>query len=241
VPEEPVIAPEPPAVDLVKEEVSGSLVTLGPASTSGRRPSVVVALPARPGLYRLVVTLHDAAGVAYDAATQELFPALVVQVTGPLWASYGTPDQVAVGPGGQLDLRVAVANSGSLAWGSRPTESLVDPAPMLAATPPLLVARWVGLDGGAADGSDGAPAGVVPAYVEPGTAATLEMVLTAPAAEGRYLLLLDVLLPDGRSLAAAGAPPGLVRVTVGDGAAGDAPAAEPAGASSPAPSSPPSS
>jgi hypothetical protein len=212
--EAPVMAPEPPEVDLVKEEVIGSLVTISPAAASTRKPSVKVALPARPGLYRLVITLHDATGVAYDAATQELFPALIVSVTGPLWATYGTPDQVAVGSGRRLDVRVTVANSGSEAWGSRPVESLVDPAPILAADPPLLVARWVGLDGGAARGT-GTAGGTVPAYVDPGTSATLEMVLTAPAAAGSYLLLFDVLLPDGRSLAAAGVPPGLVRVTVG--------------------------
>jgi hypothetical protein len=212
--EPPVMAPDPPEVDLVREEVPGSLVTLTSASASGRRPTVTVALPARPGLYRLVVTLHDASGVAYDAATQELFPALVVSVTGPLWATYGTPDTVAVGAGGRLDVRVSVANSGSQAWGRRPVESLVDPAPITDADPPLLVARWVGLED--TDGTTPtAPAGTVPAYVDPGTSATLELILDAPATEGRYLLLFDVLLPDGRSLAAAGVAPGLLRVTVG--------------------------
>jgi hypothetical protein len=232
---EPVVAPEPPPVDLVKEEVEGSLVTLSPSSASGRRPSVSVAMPSRPGLYRLVITFHDAAGVAYDAATQELFPALVVQVSGPLWATYGTPDQVAVGAGGRLDLRVTVANSGAEPWGARPVESLVDPAPILAADPPLLVARWVSLDG-AATGGAGTAGGTVPAYIDPGTSSTLEMVLAAPATDGRYLLLLDVLLPDGRSLAAAGVPPGLVRVTVGTGAA--APASPSPGTTAPAAASP---
>jgi hypothetical protein len=217
-----VVAPEPPPVDLVKEEVEGSLVTLSPSSASGRRPSVSVAMPSRPGLYRLVITFHDAAGVAYDAATQELFPALVVQVSGPLWATYGTPDQVAVGAGGRLDLRVTVANSGAEPWGARPVESLVDPAPILAADPPLLVARWVSLDG-AATGGAGTAGGTVPAYIDPGTSSTLEMVLAAPAT-------------DGRSLAAAGVPPGLVRVTVGTGAA--APASPSPGTTAPAAASP---
>jgi len=235
--EEPVMAPDPPEVDLVKEEVPGSLVTLAPASASGRRPAVAVALPARPGLYRLVVTFHDAAGVAYDSATQGLFPSLVVAVTGPLWATYGTPDQVLVGAGRRLDVRVTVANSGSQPWGKRPIESLVDPAPIADADPPLLVARWVGLDGTATAAS---AAGTVPAYVDPGASATLELILDAPATGGRYLLLFDVLLPDGSSLAAAGVPPGLMRVTVeADGAAaGSDTAATPPPGSQPATDTP---
>ena len=60
----------------------------------------------------------------------------------------------------------------------------------------------------------------------------LGLPLTAPSAAGSYLLVLDVALPDGRSLAVAGVPPGLVRVTVeaaaatsADGSTGrDAPA-----------------
>jgi hypothetical protein len=239
--DEPVMAPDPREVDLVKEEVTGTLVTVSPASASTRKPSVSVAVPSRPGLYRLVITLHDASGVAYEAATQELFPALVVQVTGPLWAVYGTPDQVSIGPGGRLDVRVEVANTGSEPWGARPTESLVDPAPILAADPPLLVARWVSLDGTGDPGGAPPPAGTVPAYVDPGTSTTLEMVLDAPDAAGQYLLLFDVLLPDGRSLAAAGVPPGIVRVAVGAGQA-DAPSDSPPASSapaSPAPGSPP--
>jgi hypothetical protein len=221
--DEPVMAPAPPDVDLVKEEVIGSLVTISPTAASTRKPAVKVAMPAQPGLYRLVVTLHDATGIAYDAATQDLFPALVVQVTGPLWATYGTPDGASVGSGRQLDVRVTVANSGAETWGTRPVESLVDPAPILAADPPLLVARWIGLDGSDASGT-GTAGGTVPAYVDPGTSTTLEMVLTAPVAAGSYLLLFDVLLPDGRSLASAGVPPGLLRVTVEASAAQAAPA-----------------
>jgi len=211
----PVAAPDPPAVDLVSQEVPGSLVTLSPTSAGKRKPAVAVAVPSAPGLYRLVTTLHDASGVAFDAATQELIPALIVRVTGPLWASYGTPGQVSVGPGRRLEVRVAVANSGSASWGTRPVEDLVDPGPILEADPPLLVARWVALDGVTDAAELPAPGGSVPAYVDPGTSTTLGMVLVAPEAEGQYLLLLDIRLADGRSLAAAGVPPGLVRVTVG--------------------------
>ena len=43
---------------------------------------VPVTMPSVPGRYRLTITLHDADGVAYDAATQALIPPLIVRVTG---------------------------------------------------------------------------------------------------------------------------------------------------------------
>ena len=43
---------------------------------------VPVTMPSIPGRYRLTITLHDADGVEYDAATQALIPSLIVRVTG---------------------------------------------------------------------------------------------------------------------------------------------------------------
>ena len=40
------------------------------------------------------------------------------------------------------------------------------------------------------------------------------MALDAPDRAGSYLLVVDVLLPDGESFAANGIPPGLIRVSV---------------------------
>ena len=61
-----------------------------------RLPSGGISVPGdrarrRPGLYRLVATVHQPDGVAYDASTQALVPALVVRVTGPLTATYAAP------------------------------------------------------------------------------------------------------------------------------------------------------
>ena len=55
----------------------------------GRRAD---ACPPTPGRYRLTITLHDKDGVAYDAATQAQFPALIVRVTGDLDATIVAPD-----------------------------------------------------------------------------------------------------------------------------------------------------
>ncbi len=58
---------DPPDVNLVVPEQLGSVVTLAPAARTGKGLNVDVTYPSAPGLYRLVMTLHDAAGVAYDA------------------------------------------------------------------------------------------------------------------------------------------------------------------------------
>jgi len=155
----PAADPEPPAIDLVKPEVTGSLVTMSPTTGISRRLAVTVTPPAAPGLYRLVTTLHDADGIAYDAASQELVTPLLVRVTGRLWASYGIPEQVATTAGASFALRVRLANSGSVPWGVRPVEDLVNVEPIETAIPPRLVARWVALDGMPAGGPDGSPAG----------------------------------------------------------------------------------
>ena len=93
-----------------------------------------------------------------------------------------------------------------------------------------LVGHWVGLEGAGLAGPL-PPDASIPADVEPGGSAVLGLPLTAPAAAGSYLLVLDITLPGGRSLAASGVPPALVRVTVGaapasasDPGAPDAPA-----------------
>ena len=76
-----------------------------------------------------------------------------------------------------------------------------------------LVARWVGLG---ADPSAAAPASatVLPAGLAPGAGANIHLAISAPAAPGEYLLVLDVFDPTSGSLAALGVPPGIVRVTV---------------------------
>ena len=54
----------------------------------------------------------------------------------------------------------------------------------------------------------------IPIGLAPGKSFDAELAVTAPTAPGSYLLLLDVVTPDGGSLVASGANPTLVRVTI---------------------------
>ena len=82
-------------VDLVSPEVPGEIVAPVAAKRTANGLSVPVNVPTVPGLYRLVATIHEADGVAYDAASQALVPALIVRVTGQLTAKYDAPTAVA--------------------------------------------------------------------------------------------------------------------------------------------------
>jgi hypothetical protein len=204
--------------DLVVPEVAGELVAPVRAkvlATGGL--SVPVRIPASPGLYRLVATLHEADGLAYDASTQALVPALVVRVTGPRTAVYTVPAS-AMGRSGQpFALVVDVTNLGSTPWGhpaARPTRGDAELVPASRAT---LVARWISLGAtvGPTDPTSGSGSSILPAGLAPGATVTTQLSLTAPVAPGEYLLVLDVLDPDSGSLAALGVPPGIVRVTIG--------------------------
>ncbi len=62
----------PPEVDLVVPEQLGTVVSLQRATRTGKGLSVGVTYPSAPGLYRLVMTIHDASGIAYDASTQAM-------------------------------------------------------------------------------------------------------------------------------------------------------------------------
>ena len=204
--------------DLVTPEVAGELVAPVRAkvlATGGL--SVPVRIPAAPGLYRLVATLHESDGLAYDASTQALVPALVVRVTGPRTAVYTVPASATGRAGQPFPFVVDVTNLGSTPWGhaaSRPTRGDAELIPASRAT---LVARWISL-GATVDPTDptsGTGSSILPAGLAPGATVTTQLMLTAPVVPGEYLLVLDVLDPDSGSLAALGVPPGIVRVTVG--------------------------
>ena len=213
-------ATKDPAADLVVPEQAGEIVAPVRAK---RLPTGGIAVPVRvpstPGLYRLVATIHQADGVAFDAATQALVPALVVRVTGPLAATYEAPLTATAAAGTAFTITVRVTNLGLSALGlpaevNRVTGAVTEPA--MPAMPAALVARWVDLDAVAAPAS---PAGSVghadlPAVLAPGASVDVDVPLTAPSAPGWYLLVLDVGDPVVGSLAAAGVPPGIVAVTV---------------------------
>ncbi|HET7473728.1 MAG TPA: hypothetical protein VFJ71_11430 [Candidatus Limnocylindrales bacterium] len=175
--------------------------------------AVPVRVPATPGLYRLVATVHQPDGLAYDAATQALLPALIVRVTGPVTATYRMPTTATASAGKTFAFDVKVTNLGRSAWGHGAVVPDVGVAEIEPAQRATLVARWVGLG---ADPSAAAPASatVLPAGLAPGAGANIHLAISAPAAPGEYLLVLDVFDPTSGSLAALGVPPGIVRVTV---------------------------
>ncbi len=201
-----------------------------PAAGAASSRTVTLITPDAPGLYRLVTTLHDKDGVAFDAASQDQVPALLVRVTGGLWASYGLPTAIAATVGEDLVLQARVANSGSMPWATAPGTDPAAPGGGGTTGSARLVGHWIGLEGAGLAG--GLPRDAsIPADVEPGRSTVLGLPLTAPEVAGTYLLVLDIALPDGRSLAVAGVPPALVRVVVGtalspagDTGARDAPA-----------------
>jgi hypothetical protein len=211
-------AADDPVVDLVVPEQPGEVVA--PVRAKRLRSggiAVPVTIPSTPGLYRLVATIHQPDGVAYDAATQALIPALLVRVTGPLNATYGVPATATAGVGAPFGLTVRVTNLGRTAWGRRADALSIVAAERRPASRAMLVARWVDL-GGLGMMPAGTPGGVtnsvLPAGLAAGASFTAYVPLLAPASPGEYLLVLDVVDPETGSLAAAGVPPGIIRVTV---------------------------
>lgn len=217
----PSATPDP--IDLVTPEVLGTVVAPVAATRTKDGISVPVHVPTKAGLYRLVGTIHGSDGVAYDAATQALMPALIVRVTGAVAAGYRVPAVAFASTGGTFRLRVVVTNLGSTAWGTAAVTHHVGDAEIEPARRATLVARWVTLSGQLG----GAPApersAVLPAAFPSGASTTVDFTMIAPSAPGDYLLLLDVITPQKGSLAIAGAPPGLVRVSVSGSAGSTAP------------------
>ena len=221
----PTPAPSPTAapVDLVSPEVPGAVVAPVAATVTPAGISVPVKVPAKAGLYRLVGTIHGSDGVAYDAATQALVPALIVRVTGALAARYEAPAAAFATAGGPVEVTVRVTNLGASAWGAAAVDHRVGTAEVEPPSRATLVARWVNLSMYA----NGAPAAertsVLPAGFAPGATASVDFSLVAPDEEGDYLLLLDVINPGSGSLAIAGVPPGIVRVVVSGSSGTSAP------------------
>ena len=215
-------APDVDPVTLVMPETPGEVVAPVAATVSGTSVTVPVKVPTKPGLYRLVGTIHGSDGVAFDAATQALMPALIVRVTGPLTAVYDVPAAAFASSGGVFQLNVGVTNLGAAAWGSPAVTHRVGGAESEPAKRATLVARWVNL----AEGADVAPApeatALLPAGLAPGSAAAVSFKLAAPKTPGDYLLFVDVITPKNGSLAVAGVPPAIIRVTV-SGASAPAP------------------
>ena len=119
--------------------------------------------------------------------------------------------------GAPFQLNVRVTNLGRNAWGRAAATHAVGAAELEPAQRATLVARWVDLGGlGAAPATSGGTfaGSVLPAGLAPGASVDVVFQLVAPTAPGEYLLVLDIVDPTTGSLAAAGVPPGIVRITV---------------------------
>jgi hypothetical protein len=215
---DPTPASGPDPIDLVTPEAIGEIVAPVTVSRKGANVAVPVVVPNRPGLYRLVGTIHGRDGVAFDAATQALMPALIVRVTGPLTAVYDAPTAVLAKAGESLEVPVGVSNLGSAAWGSPAVLHRLG-AEIEPAARATIVARWVGLAGTATATPAPPTIALLPVGLAPGASAAVTLSLAAPTVAGEYLLILDVVAPGAGSLAVAGVPPGIVRVTVSGAAA----------------------
>ena len=198
--QEPIPSPDagppvetPPAIDLIDPETPGTEVRPATARRTSAGLTVRVTVPAEPGLYRLVPSIHDPEGVAYDAATQDLLGALIVQVSGSVWAMYGVQPSEAVVAGATFSVPVHLSNTGTTPW-SMPWSDRF----------PLLVARWVALDDVSTFVQPSSWTSVDPVIIDPGSSVVIQVAQRAPRQAGRYLLLLDVQDGDGTSLASAG-------------------------------------
>jgi hypothetical protein len=215
-PEAPAAGNNSPLPDmrlLVQPERRGSLVTPFEATLGSAFIEAAIDLPAAPGRYRLVITLHDAAGLAFDQPTQDLVDGLLVRVVGSLGASYDMPAQVAVPSGSTFRLPIGVTNLGVEAWGEPGDQPVsVHERVDRPATRASLSGRWVALAPGPA--AERAASSLLPPGLAPGTREEATLVLDAPESPGAYLLVLDVIAPGVGSLAAHGVEPGLLRVTV---------------------------
>jgi hypothetical protein len=195
---------------LVEPERLGSVVEPVKARVGPTRIVAPLSLPEAPGRYRLVLTIHDATGIAFDAATQALLPGLLIRVSGDVGARYLVGKTAKATAGESFELRAAAVNVGATTWGGLGMRGRVRHAEEAQAA--VLVAHWVSLTA-----SEALPADIrmrLPAGLPGGATARVTLAGTAPAAPGQYLLVIDVIDPELGSLAALGIEPALVRVTV---------------------------
>jgi hypothetical protein len=205
--------PESSGIDLVAAERLGSIVAPVKAQVGKSTLSIPVTMPGLRGQYRLVVTLHDAKGDAYNSVSQQLVRQVVVRVTGSVDGGIAVRPEFTSVASSPVRLQVGVTNLGVVAWGR---QSPTGRRPRLGEGPEsaLLVTRWIPLDPGEPLGAWGDEVLVLPPGLEPGASADLGLSWTAPPTAGQYLLVLDIVTPADGSLAALGIGPTLVRVSV---------------------------
>jgi len=235
----PSAAPiDPPDVDLVVPEQQGSVVTLNPAARNGKGLNVGVTYPSAPGLYRLVVTLHDAAGVAYDAPTQAMVSSVLVRVGGAYTAAFGAPTSVSLATGSTSTVGVRVVNAGSEGWDAPSTTPPAESDSLLiwlrtSRIAARLVGTWVSTEGLPVPAPTSRA--LDPTAAAPGGTAAVGLRLVAPSQPGQYLLLLDVVTPTHGSLSTLGSTPSIIRVSVTGPAIAPSPSPSPSGSAVPSP------
>jgi hypothetical protein len=203
---------------LIAPEQQGTVVNPATARVEAKRISVRARVPLRQGRYRLVLTLHDSKGDAFDAASQTLIKPVVVRVTGKIDAAYHVAPVLSTTASSSVDLPVTVSNLGLEAWGQQGLSSRMGGGfrlrPGEEATRALVVGRWVPLDVAAIPSAQTEDHVALPAGLAAATKASVTLSTMAPSTPGNYLLLIDVVVPNVGSLAALGIGPQLVRVTV---------------------------
>jgi hypothetical protein len=217
-PEQGADAPTTPKTALVASERLGSVVEPVKAIVGRTTIAIPVRIPDVRGRYRLVVTLHDAEGDAYDGPSQELVRQAIVRVTGAVDAAVEVVPAFTTVVSSPIELPVSVTNLGVARWG-RVTPVDLRRRTGEALQSASLVARWIPLDPSLPllpflqllpDGA----AVRLPPGLEPSARADMNISTFAPGIPGKYLLILDVVTPSDGSLAALGIEPTLVRVIV---------------------------
>jgi len=205
------------ALDLVVPEQFGDVVAPAALKVGKTSLAVPVTFPTAPGRYRLTVSLHDADGVAYDAATQAMMPSLIVRVTGDFDGAIQAVPTAQLTAGTGVALNVKVTNLGRTAWGHEAIASTANLGAGAHAQAANVVARWIPLLVSADVAADAATQTTktdLPIGLKSGASVKATLDLTTPTAAGQYLLLLDIVTPERGSLVASGANPTLIRVTV---------------------------
>ena len=212
---------EPPSLDLVMPERLGDVVAPAEFKVTSKSMSMSLGAPAAPGRYRLTITLHDADGVAYDAATQAMLPALIVRVTGDLGAQIVAPARIDMEAGETRTLSLWAANLGRDPWGHLAVQVANEPDGSDPATAARITGQWISLEAAGAPDPAAAAASAasvrpqgLPAGLKPGVLVPVELDLFAPSVAGDYLLVLDIVTPEGGSITAEGVPPTTIRVHV---------------------------
>lgn len=201
---------------VVGVEAPGAAVEPVPVTVREAAIGFDVTLPSTPGRYRLEVRLHDPSGGAYDAATQSSMPALLVRVSADVDGSIVVDGPLAMVQGARFEVEAAVTNLGREAWG-RPVGATRAGRATGEPSAARIVGQWLAIEDDVQRRAAAAAAwasGMLPAGHAAGSMVRVVLDGAAPVVPGTYLLVLDIVLPDGGSLVSAGREPVVLRVTV---------------------------